>query len=118
MHSLSSIVDSGMAVKIVNFFPADKRQFVVRNIYKGSRDGWETEKFTSRVFNKGPSLIVVKATTGRICGGYTSKHWKESRVYIRDDDAFVFSLHNNTKYTPSNYDNAIGTRYKGFCFGN
>ena len=71
-----------------------------------------------RVFNKGPSLIVVKATTGRICGGYTSKHWKESRVYIRDDDAFVFSLHNNTKYTPSDYDKAIYTTSSGFSFGN
>ena len=60
----------------------------------------------------------MKATTGRICGGYTSKHWKESQKYVRDDDAFVFSLDYNTKYTPSNYNGAIYTREKGFCFGN
>jgi hypothetical protein len=36
------------------------------------RDGWEKEIFVSRVFNKGPTLIIVKSTTGAIFGGYTS----------------------------------------------
>ena len=60
----------------------------------------------------------MKATTGRICGGYTSKHWDGKDKCVRDDDAFVFSLDNNTKYTPSDYEKAIYTRSDGFEFGN
>ena len=42
---LSSIVDSDMALKIKNFFPAEKQSSIVKRIYKGSRDGWELSVF-------------------------------------------------------------------------
>ena len=82
------------------------------NIYKGSRDGWEKVIFASRVFDKGPTLIIVKSTTGAIFGGYTSKNWAASGGFVKDTDAFVFNL--NTKYTPSNYDYAVHMWSNGF----
>ena len=99
-------------------FAEDKRNFVLEDIYKGSRDGWELEIFKEKVFNQGPTLILVRTSVGRVCGGYTSINWDGSDEYKRDNDAFVFSLDNNTKYTPTNYDHAIYTMPGGFAFGN
>ena len=93
-----------------------KRNFKILNIYQGSRDGWTKEIFREKVFNMGPTLIILKTTQGAICGGFTSKNWDVSNKYVNDIDAFVFNIHN--KYTPSNYDKAIYTLSDGFCFGN
>ena len=71
-------------------------------------------KFREHVFNKGPTLILVKVTNGRICGGYTSNNWDGSDKWVSDTNAFVFSLHNNTKYTPTSTGHAICTRSNGF----
>ena len=63
-------------------------------------------------------MILIKATSGRIFGGYTSKSWTGNNEYFNDIDAFVFSVDKNTKYLPINYDKAIFTRVEGFNFGN
>ena len=60
----------------MSYFPESKRNFKVENIYNGSRDGWETAVFREKVFNKGPTLIILKTSEGAICGGYTSKNWE------------------------------------------
>jgi hypothetical protein len=66
-------------LKIVSFFPEAKRNLKLQNIYNGSRDGWAKEIYIQRVFNQGPTLIVLKTTLGAICGGYTSKNWDGSK---------------------------------------
>ena len=61
IHQSSSIItNSDENNKIINYFPADKRNLLVLNIYKGSRDGWSKEVFAQKVFNQGPNLILVK----------------------------------------------------------
>jgi len=86
----------------------------------GTRDGWEIAKFRELVYNKGPTLIIVKTTKGRICGGYTSKNWDANGCrYVADADAFVFSVDTNTKYLPTNGgDIGIRPDPSGICFGN
>jgi hypothetical protein len=59
----------------MSYFPESKRNFSTENIYDSSRDGWTFAVFKQKVFGKGPSLIILKATNGAICGGYTSKNW-------------------------------------------
>jgi hypothetical protein len=103
-------------LKIISFFPEAKRNLKLQNIYNGSRDGWETAIFTQKVFNQGPTLIVLKTTQGSICGGYTSKNWcGSSGCYTDDIDAFVFNM--THKYIPNNSQMAINTRDNGFRFG-
>jgi hypothetical protein len=75
----------------VSYFPESKRNFRIENIYDASRDGWEIKVYKERVFNKGPTLIILKTTEGVICGGYTSKNWN-SNWYTHDNDAFVFNM--------------------------
>jgi hypothetical protein len=100
----------------MSYFPESKRNFKIENIYNASRDGWYYTEFTKRVFNRGPTLIVLKTTEEAICGGYTSKNWDGSDKYTDDFDAFVFNM--THKYIPNNSQNAICTDPKGFCFGN
>ena len=85
------------------------------NIYKGSRDGWSKEVFGQKVFNQGPTLILVKTKKGVICGGFTSKSWGASVGFTNDNAAFVFNL--NVKFTPTDYGYAIYLVNDGFIFG-
>jgi hypothetical protein len=111
-----AIVSKDQALKILNHFPAGKRNFRLLNIFKGSRDGWTKEIFIDKVFNKGPTLILLKTTKNAICGGFTTLNWENSTGWRRDTEAFVFNV--DTKFTPNNYDNAIVTQTNGFDFGN
>jgi hypothetical protein len=118
IHSQSSIILSSDYNKIISYFPADKRNLLVENIYKGSRDGWSKEAFGQKVFNQGPTIVLVRTKLGAICGGFTSKSWAASGgAYANDNAAFVFNL--NEKFIPSNYDKAIyqGSNGNGFIFG-
>jgi hypothetical protein len=100
----------------MSYFPESKRDFKIENIYNGSRDGWHFTEFTKRVFNKGPTLIVLKTTEEAICGGYTSKNWDGNAKFTDDIDAFLFNM--THKYIPNKSQKAIYTRSDGFGFGN
>ena len=106
-------------LKVIGLFPEGKQKFGIQNIYLGSRDGMEIEKFSSLVYYKGPTLIIVRTTSGRICGGYTSKNWDAGRNKpVVDTNAFVFSVDTNTKYLPTNGgDKGIWLHPTGICFG-
>jgi hypothetical protein len=104
---MSSIVNKVQALKILNHFPAGKRNFRLLNIFKGSRDGWTKEIFAGKVFNKGATLILIKTSKNAIFGGYTSFKWEDSNDYKRDTEAFVFNF--ESKFNPNNYDKAICT---------
>jgi hypothetical protein len=108
-------VTKDQALKILLHFPAGKRNFRLFNIFKGSLDGWTKEIFGKKVFKKGSTIVLVKATNNAICGSFTSIEWDGSGGYRRDTEAFVFNL--NTKYLPCNYGNTIFRRSDGFEFG-
>ena len=84
----------------MRYFPESKRNFKIENIYNDSRDGWEIKVFKQKVFNKGPTLIILKTSLGAICGSYTSKNWDDSKIWTDDIDAFVFNM--TQKYLPNN----------------
>ena len=67
------------------------------------------------MFNKGPTLIILKTKEETICGGYTSKNWDGSNDYTDDIDAFVFNM--TQKYNCIDTENAIYTWDNGFMFG-
>ncbi len=46
-------------------------------IYKATVDGWASEKFAEKVYNKGSNLILLKTTKDAICGGFTSLSWSD-----------------------------------------
>ncbi len=89
----------------------------MKNIYKGSRDGWEAGKFAELVNNTGPTLIIMRTSKHRICGGYTSKSWDGCEKWVSDSEAFIFSVNYDKKYTPTNNNGAILPYKFGINFG-
>ena len=69
---------------------------------------------------KGPTLTVIKTTTGHIFGGYTSVSWDKSDSFKYDYNAFLFSVNKLTKYPIVNsHANAIRCHPSyGPTFGN
>ena len=49
-----------------------------------------------------PTLILIKAHTNLIFGGFTSVPWEchEEEVDLPDESAFLFSVSKNTKHIP------------------
>ena len=93
LYELSSIITTSAQInKILSYFPADKRNFKVSSIYKGSREGWYREVFRLKVKEQGPSIVLVKTKLGAICGGFSSKSLGSSSGWTADDAAFVFNL--------------------------
>ena len=115
MYAISSIVSQDQTNKIISYFPQNQRNFKIKSIYKASIDGWAFNQFKEKVFNKGATLLIVKTTTGAICGGYTSKSWVDKKGFYEDTDAFVFNM--SQKYTPNNCSGAIYTGSGYFFFG-
>ena len=101
--------------KLISYFPIQKQNFKILNIYKASRDGLNSSAFSIKVFNKGPTLILIKTKDGDICGGYTSKNWDASDTYVGDPDAFLFNM--QARFNPSKHSKSIYTYPNGFCFG-
>lgn len=63
-------------------------------LYRGSTDGWSAATFHERCDGKGPTVIVIEATTGERFGGFTSLDWisEDSDEYYLDTNSFLFSL--------------------------
>ena len=75
---------------------AGKRFMLVR-IFQGSEHGFFAQSFHYRCDKKGPTLSVIKTTTGRVFGGFCRKSWSCRNKVYEDSRAFVFSL-NRLKY--------------------
>jgi hypothetical protein len=61
-------------------------------IYKASVDGWASERFAEKVYNKGSNMILLKTTKDAVCGGFTSVSWSYKCRTNKDTEAFVFNL--------------------------
>jgi hypothetical protein len=55
----------------------------------------------------GPTLIIIKTTTGKIFGGFTKANW-DLHADKHDTSSFVFSVDKFTKYPiQNNFESAI-----------
>ena len=71
-------------------------------IYRASRDGFKSIAFHSKCCGIKNTLTLVKARSGNIFGGFTTKKCEgfssyDNGIYRQDKKAFVFSLVNRTK---------------------
>ncbi|CAB4010913.1 basement membrane-specific heparan sulfate proteoglycan core -like [Paramuricea clavata] len=68
--------------------------------YRASRDGWSAQDFHKHCDNKGPTVVLVKASDC-IFGGYTDQHWASpGGVYKHSNASFLFSLRNKDNLAP------------------
>jgi hypothetical protein len=80
-------------IKLCEFSPNDKWKL----LYRGTRDGFDSNDFHSRCDNKSPTLSICKAhDSSYIFGGFRTVSWDCSDEWELKSDpkAFLFSLTN------------------------
>ena len=77
-------------------------RFQVRQLFRGSRDGFSNDKFHALCDNQGPLLVLVKTGKDILIGGFSSVPWKNSGGYTVDPKCVVFSLTRNKTYIRQN----------------
>ncbi len=68
-------------------------------LFRASVNGWTASNFHQYCDNKGATLTIVKASSGRIFGGFTVNPWQSSNgsyVSTNGDKAWLFSLNSTT----------------------
>ena len=122
-HNLknSSILKNREKVKMISNWIIPNKKVKYELIYKATRDGGTGINFHKYCDYKGPTLTLIKTTSGYIFGGYTTLSWelKGDWNYKSDDkNAFIFSINNNRKYSIIDKSIVIYNRYDyGPVFG-
>ena len=62
--------------------------------YQASVDGFSAKNFHDYCDGLKHTLTIVKTTRGYIFGGYTDEAWNSHNEYVKDPNAFIFSLIN------------------------
>lgn len=85
-------------------------------LYRVSRDGDGPEIFHKYCDNKGPTIMFAKINNGYRFGGFAGISWtSEENQWVKDKDAFLFSLNNKLKF--NNNHNTDTTVYHGKDYG-
>ena len=84
----------GWPRKLGEFDPNQKWKL----LYRGSRDGFDSNDFHSKCDGHANTLCIFKAKgTDYIFGAFTTATWDSSNKWKSDPNAFLFSLINKLK---------------------
>lgn len=92
--------------------------------YKTSRDGCSASTFHQLCDGIGPTVTILYNTDNSVYGGFLLKDWKNSEGCIKDNHAFLFTLHFNgvskpRKFSVTNANEAAYAHQRlGPAFGN
>ena len=78
--------------KIINDFIDPTKHMKLKLLYSTAVADFNSMSFHRLCNGKGPTLTVVKSSNGKRFGGYASVSWENRQQYVRDDNAFLFSL--------------------------
>ena len=95
-------------------------------LYRGTRDGSESNVFHNKCDNQGPTICLIKNDKDNIFGGYSSISWNSgSGQHKSANDSFLFTLTNihntnpikfpNTNSSYSVYHGPNGPSFGGGC---
>jgi len=76
-------------------------------LYRVSRDGDGADIFHKYCDNKGPTITFAKISNGYRLGGYSGISWTSQGGWVKDKDAFLFSLNNKLKIMNNNTDTTV-----------
>mmetsp|Transcript_23722 Transcript_23722/g.20609 ORF Transcript_23722/g.20609 Transcript_23722/m.20609 type:complete len:297 (+) Transcript_23722:394-1284(+) len=94
--------------------------FTVNLQYRASQHGYNAKDFHQRCDGKGPTLTLVRASTGRTFGAYTDQEWASDDKYKSSSKSFLFSIDLEEKYElkPGHEQYSSRSAYNlGPCFG-
>ena len=83
-------------------------------LYRVSRDGDGANIFHKYCDNKGPTITFAKISNGYRFGGYSGISWTSQDKWVKDKDAFLFSLNNKLKIMNNNTGTTV---YHGKSYG-
>ncbi len=63
---------------------------------RGSVDGFKGETFLNKCYNKGKTIIIIKAKDGKLFGGYTDLNFNGSGSWVAGNkNSFLFAFLDN-----------------------
>ena len=87
---------------VTSVIPGFNYSSKVTLIYRATSDGWKPADFHLRCNKKGSTIVLIKTTKDRVCGGFTSVSWEDESLirssYKLDSTAVVFSVDKQLKY--------------------
>ena len=88
-------------------------------IFRGSKDGMNSNSFHNKCDNKGPTYVIMKNDKGNIFGGFALISWQSDGCYKNTPDCFIFTLTNiyNTEPTKFPSNNSGNNVYHGGSYG-
>ena len=63
-------------------------------LYRVTRDGFDAADFHVKCDGKSKTLVIVKAASGNVFGGYTECTWDQSGKSKKGDRDYIFSYRN------------------------
>jgi hypothetical protein len=103
------IVNEEDKQNLVNWISSKGDISQIKLIYRATENGDDSESFFKKCSNMGPTVSLIKTKEDRKFGGFTKAEWtdQKGRIKLRDENAFLFSLDNKSKYDVVKPDIAI-----------
>ncbi len=66
-------------------------------MYRATENGFGFDDFYLKCFGRNKCLTIIKSENGNVFGGYTDYGWNKIYTWIKDENAYLFSLINKEK---------------------
>ena len=63
-----------------------------KRLFQMTKDGIRAIEFHRRCDNKGPTITLMRTSSGIICGGFVRTAWRSLNRSVQDDDCVLFRL--------------------------
>ena len=100
----SEILTNEAKDMLLNWLPRKPNKITL--LMNSNINGDSTKTFMDKCNGKCPTLAVIKTTNGYVFGGYTTQMWRDGG-FVKDNNAFVFSIDKKRKYKIKKPENAI-----------
>lgn len=61
-------------------------------LYSSRRMGTSIKQFTERCLNRGPTIVLIRDSFGKVFGGFASQDWKRYGQFYGDSNCFLFTF--------------------------
>jgi hypothetical protein len=97
----ATLLNSEQQQKLNEFYGVKDQRWQL--IYKGTTHGFNADAFHRLSDNQGPTITVLRSTSGYLFGGYASQSWKSTNTSINAPNSFLFLLTNANGNQPTKF---------------
>ena len=107
----SEILTNEAKDMLLNWLPRKPNKITL--LMNSNKHGESRKSFMDKCKGKCPTLAVIKTTNGYVFGGYTTQMWRDGD-FVKDNNAFVFSIDKKRKYKIKKPEQAIRFQFQSF----